>query len=505
MRERIPHLNKAGIQEILSFEEWLPEVSPTFSWHWKHLIAIRKQIDRIISGEINKMMLFVPPRHGKSELVTVRLPAWILERWPEKRIITGAYNQTLANKFSRKTRKIAMPRIAISKDRTAVDDWETEEGGGYRAVGVGAGVTGMGGDLILIDDPVKNRQEANSPTYRDKVEEWYTDDLYTRLEPGGAIILIMTRWHEDDLAGRILASEDGPNWTVVNFPAIAEEDDPLGRDVGEALCPERYDEIALAKIKLVLRNNFNALYQQRPSAMEGDIFKREWWAYHNETPELEFIVQSWDTAFKKGEENDSSSCTTWGATKTTIYLLDRWNRKVEFPELKREVKAQYNKYIPHVVLIEDKASGQSLIQELKKDTNLPIKAIKVDKDKTARAYAVTPTIESGRVSLPERAPWLTDYLDILANFPNGSEDDDVDSTTQALNYLRTKLGFKKAFEEFAEAAKEHEIKLHDWREMKHHGHYECAKCKRKVLAAKGNPQEIAEGAGIGECEPDASH
>ena len=280
-------------------------------------------------------------------------------------------------------------------------DWETEAGGGLRAVGVGGGVTGQGGDLIIIDDPIKSREEANSAAYRERVWTWYTDDLYTRQEPDAAIMLILTRWHEDDLAGRILAGDDAKAWVVVSLPALAEANDPLGRTEGEALCPERFDEDDLAQIKLVQGSSFQALYQQRPSALEGAIFKREWWRYYSVPPKFSRIVQSWDTAFKIGHDNDYSVCTTWGETDTGWYLIDRFKRRMEFAALKAMAVTLADQFKPSVVLVEDKASGQSLIQELKRDSRLPILAIKVDSDKVSRAYAVTPAIETGRVFLPE--------------------------------------------------------------------------------------------------------
>ena len=423
-----------------SFSAWLPEVSPTFTWTWPHLQYIIPKVEQVISGEIKKLMIFLPPRHGKSECVTVRLPAFLLEQDPTQRIIVGAYNQLLANKFSRKTRKIARERIALSSDRTSVEDWETPEGGGYRAVGVGSGVTGQGCNGMLIDDPVKSREEANSIAYRERCWDWYTEDMYTRLEPGAWVILIMTRWHEDDLAGRILKSEDGPNWTVVNLPALAEVDDPLKRKEGQALCPERYNADDLARIKSVLGSAFTSLYQQRPSALEGEIFKREWWKYYNygAPPVFKRIIQSWDTAFKKGQANDPSGCLTWGETDNGYYLLDRFNKKMEYPLLKQTAKQTAQTWKPAAVLIEDKASGQSLIQELKQDSTIPILPISVDIDKVARAHSVTPIVESGRCYLPDgpNAPsWVLEYIDQMAMFPNAEHDEDVDCTSQALAYL----------------------------------------------------------------------
>lgn len=415
----------------LTFDNWLTVVSPTFCWNWRHLEYVRREgLDGIINGSIKRLALFMPPRHGKTEMVTVRLPAWWLEKDQNQRVIIGAYNQTLAEKFSRKTRRIAQSRIKISYERKAVSDWETEAGGGLRAVGVGGGVTGMGANIIIIDDPVKNREEANSEVYRNKVYDWYTDDLFTRLEPGGCIILIMTRWHEDDLAGRLIHGDQSHKWHIINLPAEAEENDALGRNIGEALCPERFDEKALKNIKEELKESYLALYQQRPSAVEGEIFKRYWWGYYSISPYFEKIIHSWDTAFKKGALNDYSVCTIWGVAKNGYYLIHRWKEKVEFPELKKVVVMLAQQFPPDQILIEDKASGQSLMQELERETVLPIKAIKVDVDKVARANSATPIIEAGKVFLPEGAQWLNDFLNNLSSFPNAPHDDDVDSVTQ---------------------------------------------------------------------------
>lgn len=484
----------------LTYAEWLPIVSPTFVWHWRQTQYIIKHIQMMLDGKINKLMIFLPPRHTKSETVTVRLPAYVIEHDQSTRCIVGAYAQTLANKFSRKTRRIIQSRISLSKERTAVDDWETDAGGGLRAVGVGAGVTGMGANWLFIDDPVKNREEANSETYREKVWDWYTDDLYTRMEPGCKTVLIMTRWHQDDLAGRILASEDAPNWTVINLPALAEANDPLGRKEGEALCPERYDEQALADIRRVMGASFQALYQQRPAAEEGDIFKREWWQYYKEAPKLKWIIQSWDTAFKKGAENDYSVCHTWGSSDRGFYLLDRWKDKAEFPVLKRTVISHANKWHPRAVLIEDKASGQSLIQELKTNTTLPVLAISVDSDKVTRAHAVTPTIEAGNCYLPEDAPWLQDMIDEFATFPNGAHDDEVDATTQFLNYVRRKG--EAAFKDFAEAAEAAgKAGQHVWRQQANPNHWRCDQCGITIVVPTGQDvQEVAESKGMAKCE-----
>jgi predicted phage terminase large subunit-like protein len=306
-----------------TFDAWLRTVSPTWQWQWPHLALIRETVKRIHDGEIKRLILTVPPRHGKSEQVTVRYSAYALECEPSQRIIIGAYNQTLANKFSRKVRRIAEQRLSLSSDRKAVEDWETTAGGGVRAVGVGGGITGQGGNLIVIDDPVKNREEANSETYREKVWDWYTDDLYTRLEPDAAIILIMTRWHEDDLAGRILASDDKANWTLLNLPAFAEDDDPLDREIGEPLCPERYDADALNGIRAVLGNSFYALYQGRPLPAEGGMFKRHWFAdkFMKAAPNGTQWVRHWDLAATKDKHAARTAGVKIGKTPDGKFIV----------------------------------------------------------------------------------------------------------------------------------------------------------------------------------------
>ena len=226
IRRRLTDTNPA-----IAFDEWLPRVTPTFTWHWPHLAFIRRKLEDLRERLIDRLAIFVPPRHGKSEQVTVRWPAWTLEWDPGHRFIVGCHTADLAKKFSRRTRMICRQRgIEMSHERYAVDDWETAAGGGLRAVGVGNAVAGYGALDLIIDDPVKSRKESNSPAYRQMVWDWYTDDLVTRLEPNGGIVLQMTRWHEDDLAGRIIRSEEGKDWTIIALPAIAEANDPLGEE-----------------------------------------------------------------------------------------------------------------------------------------------------------------------------------------------------------------------------------------------------------------------------------
>lgn len=407
-------------------------------------------LERVERGEIKRLMIFEPPRHGKSELSTRRFPAWFLGRNPGKQIISASYNSDLASDFGRDVRNLindelyqqVFPGMGLRQDSKAADRWNTLNGGCYIAAGVGGGITGRGADLGLIDDPIKDRKEANSQTTRDNIWNWYVSTFYTRLMPGAAIVLTLTRWHEDDLAGRLLKAqkEGGDRWTVLTLPAIATGPDELRRQEGEALWPAWYPKETLEKIKLVIGSfEFASLYQQAPYVEEGNIFKRSWWQYFRETPkQYDEIIQSWDTAFETGEENDYCACVTLGVLGTNIHIIDLFLQKLEFPDLKRAVVVQANKFNPNAVLVEEKASGKSLIQELRRNTRIPLIGRKADRDKVTRAQAVTPMIEGGRVFLPEWSMWKDDYIASMAAFPTGAHDDDVDATTQGLNYLRSR-------------------------------------------------------------------
>jgi predicted phage terminase large subunit-like protein len=415
------------------FAAWLKDVTPTWSWDWDHLRFIREQLARVTAGEINKLMLFVPPRHGKSEMVTVRYSGWRLERNPQQRIIIGAYNQTLANKFSRKVRRIAIERnLPIDRKRTASEEWETLDGGGLRAVGVGAGVTGMGGDLIVIDDPVKNRAEANSLTYREKVWNWYTDDLYTRLEPHGQMVLIMTRWHEDDLAGRILESEDGPNWTVVSLPAVAEGDDPLGRQPGEALCPARYDVTALDQIKVAIGSRaFASLYQQRPVEQEGGMFKRSYFKFidPSDLPKMAKVVSVWDKAATGGGGDYSVRVKMGRGVDGLYYVLDVFRAQLSTNERDKamiRIAEQDGQQVPITEEEEPGSSGKDVTTyHARMLSGYAFRGERVTGDKETRAAPYAAQCEAGNVYLV-RGMWNNAYIDELCMFPNGANDDQVD-------------------------------------------------------------------------------
>lgn len=416
-----------------------------------HLIELAGALEAIERGELKRLMVIAPPRHGKSEMVSLRFPCWYMGKHPSDYMVQAGYAESIALTHSRQARDIFIspemtalfpdvrhrPERAgqetVVPERQAAHEWGTTLKGSYYAVGIGGGLTGRGYDVGIIDDPVKDDEEAESKTVRDKVWEWYRKVFRTRAEPEAAIIIVMTRWHADDLVGHLLkqAEEDpeADQWVVLHLPAI--------QDGGGALWPERYPIEALRKIRADMGSrSFEALYQGNPTVAKGQIFKRAWWRTYRERPVFERVIQSWDTAFKDKVKNDYSVCTVWGEAQNGYYLLDVWRQKVEFPELERAAVALCARDLPGVVIVEDKASGQSLVQALQRNTRMPILPVKVDSNKVARANAVTPLMEAGRVFIPESAPWVNDYIEELSAFPNAPHDDQVDSTTQALAYLR---------------------------------------------------------------------
>ena len=418
---------------------------PQFELAHHHELIVSR-LEAVERGEISRLMIFLPPRHGKSLLASTIFPAWVLGRNPERHLIFATYGQELSDDFGRRVRNLIadplhraiFPGCSLSEDSSAAHRFNTVRGGAYFAVGRGGPITGRGAHVLIIDDPLKDYAEASSETVRRALYDWYASVAYTRLAPNGAIVLVQTRWHQDDLAGRLLANNFGDDWEVLSLPAIAEHDESFRRE-GEALWPRRFGLVELEKIRSAVGGRaWASLYQQQPAAAEGAIFKRHWWQFYRPPVSAPFtqIVQSWDCAYKKGAENDFSACTTWGATSNGYYLLYLWKDKVEFPELRRVLGSLAEHWNPTAILVEDRASGQSLIQELKSSSVLPVIPVKVDSDKVARAQAVTPLLEAGKLFLPDGASWVGDFIDELAAFPNGGHDDCVDSTTQALNFLR---------------------------------------------------------------------
>jgi len=411
-----------------------------------HIRALIARLERIESGDLKRLIVCCPPRHGKSVTCSTIFPAWYLGRHPDRGVIAASYGQALADDFGRRVRNLiasdehraVFPGSAIAPDSAAAQRFALVKGGTYFAVGRGAAVTGRGGDVLIVDDPLRDREEADSETVRRSMQDWYSQVAYTRLQPNGAVLVIETRWHMDDLAGWLVSEHAEEGWEVLSFPAIAEDADELGRKEGEALWPERFDLEKLRAIKAQLGGSaFAALYQQRPAAAEGAIFKRAWWGRYSELPAtFSRVIQVWDTAFKSGDENDFSACTTWAETSSHYYLVHAWRGRVEFPGLIAKAKALAEAWKPTAVLIEDKASGQSLIQTLRVTSSLPVLPIKVGTDKVSRANAVTPLVEAGKALLPVAADWLDDYLEEISAFPTSKHDDWTDTTTMALGYLK---------------------------------------------------------------------
>ncbi len=417
---------------------------PSFDASAAHIRILAARLQAVERGEIERLIIAMPPRHGKSYMTTELFPAWFLGRRPGGFIISAACTQELSDRFGRSVRNLMIdprfsavfPNSRLSDDSSAVSRFSTRAGGEYFGIGRGGAVVGRGADLLIIDDPIRDAQEAGSANIRSQLHQWYSEVAYTRLHPGAGVIIISTRWHEDDLVGWLLREHREEGWRVLSLPATAERDEGWRKE-GEPLWPERYSTETLQQIRTQIGGAaFASQYQQRPAPAGGAIFRREWWQYFSTPPaELSRIVLSLDCAFKGNAGNDYSAATIWGESKAGFFLLFAVRGRWEFPELKRRIFLLASEWRPHTILIEDAASGQSAIQELR-DTSLPILPVKPLSGKVERANAVTPIVESGRVFLPAAAGWLADFLDEMSAFPAAAHDDFVDSATQALNYLR---------------------------------------------------------------------
>jgi predicted phage terminase large subunit-like protein len=445
---------------------------PDYDVNWHHR-ALCRVLDRFARGEIRRLIVSMPPRHGKSELVSRRLPAYLLGLNPDAQIIAASYAADLAARMNRDVQRIidspayarAFPATRISSKavRTVGSDINHSylrnmdlfeiigRRGTYRCAGVGGGITGMGADFAIIDDPFKNRQEADSKARRELVWGWYTSTLFTRLEKGGKVLLTMTRWHEDDLAGRLLAGkarDEGDDsaepWTLFEFPAIR-EDAPGGvvnphdpRAQGEALWPGKYDLKALRGIRRqVGPREFNALYQQRPAPQEGGLFKRKWMVrrYTTRPARFERVITSWDAAFKDKKDSDYVVGVVLGLAGAQVYVLDLVRDRMGFTATCAAMAALAAKW-PEARehLMEDKANGPAILDAVK--AKLPgLIPVEPDGSKEARASATTGYWEAGDVLLPEAAPWLHDFVEEHAVFPNGVNDDQVDAMAQGVRRL----------------------------------------------------------------------
>ena len=415
----------------------------------QHHRIIAEKLERVARGDLKRLIINMPPRHSKSEFASYLMPAWFLGRNPKLKIIQATHNTELAVRFGRKVRdliddpayKEIFPNTNLKEDNKGAGKWGTTAGAEYFAAGVGAAITGRGADLLIIDDP-HSEQDALSESAFDNAYEWYTSGPRQRLQPGGTIILVMTRWGKKDLTGRLLAQQGSDimsdQWEVVEFPAILPSDKPLW--------PEFWDKDALLGIKASLPvGKWNAQWQQTPTSSESAIIKKEWWQdwEKEEIPPVKYILQAYDTAFSKKETADYSAITTWGVFEPeeggpdNIILMDAQRGRWNFPELKEKAFEEHEYWEPDMVLVEAKASGTPLIDELRL-RGIPALGFSPGKgrDKVTRMHMVAPLFEAGVVWAPKDKKFADEVIEEVVSFPNGDHDDFCDSMTLALMRFR---------------------------------------------------------------------
>ena len=452
LEAQLTKLEKLKERELAQtkFIKFVEKVWPTFI-SGAHHKRMADAFERVANGTCKRLIINMPPRHTKSEFASYLLPAWFLGRFPHKKIIQCSNTGELAVGFGRKVRNLVdtetyheiFPELSLSADSKAAGRWNTSKGGDYFAIGVGGTVTGKGADVLIIDDPHSEQEAAmaaTNPDVYDKVYEWYTSGPRQRLQPGGAIVVVMTRWAQRDLTGQVLksaAQRSGEEWEVIEFPAILPSGNPLW--------PQFWSIEELEALKEELPNSkWQAQYQQNPVGNESAIVKRDWWQWWEEDrpPECEYILQTWDTAFEKHQRADYSAGTTWGVfthhkdQSKNIILLNTYKKRVEWVDLKKDVLQEYREYEPDGLLIEKKATGAPLIYELRA-MGIPVQEYTPSKgqDKIARLNSVSDIIASGKVWVP-RTRWAEELVDEIAAFPSGEHDDLVDATTLALMRFR---------------------------------------------------------------------
>ena len=412
----------------------------------KHHKKIAEKFNRLAKGEIKRLIINMPPRHTKSEFASFLLPSWMVGRKPDLKIIQTTHTTELAIRFGRKAKTLIdspeyqqIFKTRLREDSQAAGKWETAQGGEYYAAGVGSAITGRGADLLIIDDP-HSEQDALNMSAMERAYEWYTSGPRQRLQPGGAIVVVMTRWNMKDLTGMLIKSQKelkSDKWEIIEFPAIM----PSGKPVW----PEYWKKEELESVKASLSiGKWNAQWMQNPTAEEGSLIKREWWKVWDKPfiPPLQHVIQSYDTAYLKKETADFTAITTWGVfypsedSPANLILLDSFKERVEFPELRKEAFRQYRYWNPETVIVEAKAAGLPLTYELRK-AGIPVINYTPSKgqDKHARVNAVSPLFESGIIWAPEEK-FAEEVIEECASFPYGDHDDLVDSTTQAIMRFR---------------------------------------------------------------------
>ena len=453
LEAQLTKLEKLKDRELCQkrFIKFVERVWPTFI-SGAHHKRMAEAFERVAEGKLKRLIINMPPRHTKSEFASYLLPAWFLGKFPHKKVIQTSHTAELAVGFGRKVRNLVdseayneiFPSLSLQSDSKAAGRWNTSKGGDYFAIGVGGAVTGKGADLLIIDDPHSEQEAALAavnPDIYDKVYEWYTSGPRQRLQPNGAIVIVMTRWSQRDLTGQVLkasALRGVEDWEVIEFPAILPS--------GNALWPQFWSIEELEALREELPNSkWQAQYQQNPVGNESAIVKRGWWQWwdREDPPSCDYILQTWDTAFEKHSRADYSAGTTWGIFypnedrgDPNIILLNVYKKRVEYPDLKRDVLQEYNYYEPDGVLIEKKASGAPLIYDLRA-MGVPVQEYTPSRgqDKIARVNSISDIIASGKVWVPETR-WAEELVDELAAFPSGEHDDLVDATTLALMRFR---------------------------------------------------------------------
>lgn len=435
--------------------------------HFHKFLAnkIQSFVETYTGNPYDILVLSCPPQHGKSLTVTETFPSWYIGKYPDRRCIIACYNDDFAGKFGRRNKQKIVESgqfiFDIKLNKSSDRDMEiADHDGSIITRGIMAGITGNAGDLIIIDDPVKTRMEADSPTYRERLWEEWQNSIKTRTQAGSKIIIIQTRWHEDDLAGRVINSEDYIE--VINIPVEAEKNDILGRQIGDALCPEiGKDNEWLKAFKASYKDGsraWNALYMGRPTSAEGNIFKREWWQYYDKLPDnIQLVGISVDATFKDNDTSDYVAIEVWGKLNGDYYLIDLIKRRMDFPETLRAIRHMADKYPEkHSILVEDKANGSAIIAMLKHEIG-GIVAITPKESKVGRANAITGIVEGGNVYLPRYADFTSEFVEEFASFPNGVHDDMVDACTQFINHFKfrqadyvedTRSEFEKELEKF---------------------------------------------------------
>jgi predicted phage terminase large subunit-like protein len=460
----IAEARRAKAQDVAksNFMEYVKYVWPNFI-HGKHHEKMARAFERVAEGKIKRLIINMPPRHTKSEFASYLLPSWFLGKFPGKKVIQTSHTAELAVGFGRKVRNLVdsdrykdlFPDVALQADSKAAGRWATNYAGEYFAIGVGGAVTGKGADLLIIDDPHSEQEAALAevnPEIYDKTYEWYTSGPRQRLQPGGAIVIVMTRWSKKDLTGQVLKSaiqRSGEDWEVIEFPALFES--------GEPLWPQFWSKKELEALKNELPNSkWMAQYQQNPTSESSAIVKREWWQIweQEDPPHCDFVLQAWDTAFEKTNRADYSACTTWGVfymdddtgvKQANIILLNAFRDRLEFPSLKKKAVEEYREWDPDSIIVEKKASGAPLIYEMRA-MGIPVQEFTPVRgnDKISRLNAVSDLFASGRVWAPN-TQWAEEVIDEVASFPAGEHDDYVDSVSLALmrfrrgGYIRTLL------------------------------------------------------------------